>query len=259
MMLLRRVREHVVAYNWFAVAIDLAIVILGVFLGIQVSNWNEARIERTQGESYRARLIEDLRSNEADMQQRKVYYRRIRQHALDLLNAIKRPSTESGEDLLINAYQATHIMPREAKRFTYDEMLSAGGTEALGDANLRERLAYYYVGLTTNDVAFTYVAPYRDYLRQVMPYPVQQRIRTRCAEILGEDDHGAPTASLPDKCTLGLDPVVVSEAVARVRTAPMLEAYLTRHLIDLDLKLDVFGTAERRARELRQLMEGGND
>ncbi|MEO0368370.1 MAG: hypothetical protein AAF197_06230, partial [Pseudomonadota bacterium] len=42
-MILRRVTEHVKAQNWFAVVIDFVIVIVGVFLGIQVANWNEAR------------------------------------------------------------------------------------------------------------------------------------------------------------------------------------------------------------------------
>lgn len=32
--------------NWFAAAIDFAIVVFGVFIGIQVSNWNAARLER---------------------------------------------------------------------------------------------------------------------------------------------------------------------------------------------------------------------
>lgn len=45
-MILRRVTEHVKAQNWFAVGVDLVIVMVGVFIGIQVANWNEARIER---------------------------------------------------------------------------------------------------------------------------------------------------------------------------------------------------------------------
>jgi len=45
-MLMRRAMEHLRQQHWMAVVIDLAIVVVGVFLGIQVSNWNEARIER---------------------------------------------------------------------------------------------------------------------------------------------------------------------------------------------------------------------
>jgi hypothetical protein len=39
-MIPRRIAEHVKAQNWFAVAIDF---VIGVFVGLQVGNWNEAR------------------------------------------------------------------------------------------------------------------------------------------------------------------------------------------------------------------------
>ena len=42
-MRLRRINEHVKTQNWFAVGLDFVIVVVGVFIGIQVSNWNEAR------------------------------------------------------------------------------------------------------------------------------------------------------------------------------------------------------------------------
>ena len=44
-MILRRIAEHLKAQNWTAVGLDLAIVIVGVFIGTQVSNWNLSRIE----------------------------------------------------------------------------------------------------------------------------------------------------------------------------------------------------------------------
>ena len=47
-MLLRRITRHVSEQNWFAVAIDFAIVVGGVFIGIQVANWNDARLEHSK-------------------------------------------------------------------------------------------------------------------------------------------------------------------------------------------------------------------
>ncbi|GLQ21682.1 hypothetical protein ACFFUB_09340 [Algimonas porphyrae] len=48
-MILRRIRAHIEAENWFAVFLDFAIVVIGVFIGIQVANWNEDRaVERDQ-------------------------------------------------------------------------------------------------------------------------------------------------------------------------------------------------------------------
>ncbi len=60
-MLFRRVAQHVKAQNWTAVAIDFVIVVIGVFIGIQVANWNDARSENeriaAQLESFRTELI----------------------------------------------------------------------------------------------------------------------------------------------------------------------------------------------------------
>lgn len=59
-MILRRVIEHVKAQNWTAVALDFVIVVMGVFIGIQVSNLNEARSDRLQETEYLAALEVDV-------------------------------------------------------------------------------------------------------------------------------------------------------------------------------------------------------
>ena len=57
-MILRRLTEHVKAQNWFAVTIDF---VIGVFVGIQVSNWNAARLEAASDRRALALFIDELR------------------------------------------------------------------------------------------------------------------------------------------------------------------------------------------------------
>jgi hypothetical protein len=45
-MILSRISRAIREQNWFAVAIEFVIVILGVVIGFQISAWNEARAER---------------------------------------------------------------------------------------------------------------------------------------------------------------------------------------------------------------------
>lgn len=59
-MILRRITEHVKAQNWFAVGIDFVIVIVGVFIGIQVANWNDARRDREAEAVYLDRLYQEI-------------------------------------------------------------------------------------------------------------------------------------------------------------------------------------------------------
>lgn len=59
-MLLRRIIEHVKAQNWTAVGLDFVIVVVGVFMGIQLGNWNEARQEQERERAYLERLLADV-------------------------------------------------------------------------------------------------------------------------------------------------------------------------------------------------------
>jgi hypothetical protein len=66
-MLLRRMMRHVEGQNWFAVGIDFLIVVVGVFIGIQVANWNEARAEAEQAYDLLSSIAEDLRLDRAEL------------------------------------------------------------------------------------------------------------------------------------------------------------------------------------------------
>ena len=59
-MLYRRVLTHVRSQDWTAVVVDLVIVVVGVFIGIQVSNWNDDRLEAKRQIAYIERLREDF-------------------------------------------------------------------------------------------------------------------------------------------------------------------------------------------------------
>ena len=77
-MLLRRITKHVTDQNWFAVFIDFLIVVVGVFIGIQVANWNEtqtnkvglnATLERLNNEvSQNIKITQDILSHFEDGQ-----------------------------------------------------------------------------------------------------------------------------------------------------------------------------------------------
>jgi hypothetical protein len=62
-MILRRVIQHVKMHDWFAVAIDFLIVVLGVVIGLQVNNWNEARAARGIVARHLSEIAEDLQSH----------------------------------------------------------------------------------------------------------------------------------------------------------------------------------------------------
>jgi hypothetical protein len=254
-MILRRIREHVAHHNWFAVAIDLLIVVIGVFLGAQASNWNQARVDRQQAREYRSMLIDDLDTNLSNLANRKQYYHWVRGEALATLAALDRPSGQVGEQFLINAYQASQIQPWALKRNTYDQILSVGAMGNLGSPMLRDEVANYYVGAEITGANIAALPPYREILRRVMPYVVQERIRARCNEKILRDSHGAVQIIVPGACTLGFDAATVRRSVAQVHSWPGLALDLNRLLVDLDQKLLSVDTISGRAIKVRADLE----
>src|SRR4029453_15112844 len=162
-MFMKRLRQEGGRQNWFGVGVDLVILIVGVFLGIQVNNWNQGRLDRAKGHEYRQRLISDFHANLKDLADRRNYYAVVRDHAQAALDALDRPGHENPEKFFRDSHQTSQIAPVKMRRFTYDEATSTGNSELLGDATLRERLANFYTGIATVEVTFDNGPPYREH------------------------------------------------------------------------------------------------
>ena len=254
-MAIRRFREHVAKHDWFAALVDVGIVVLGVFLGLQVNNWNQGRLDRQQAREYRGMLRDDLATNLRNLDNRRQYYQWVRREALATLEALKRPAGELNEQFLIDAYQASQMLPWGLKRNTYDQILSTGAMSKLGKPLLRDEVANYYVGAEITGANLVAVPPYREIIRRVMPYEVQQRVRSRCAEVITQDSNGAPQMVLPGACTLGLDSTIVRRAVAQVHDWPGLALDLNRLLVDADQKLLSVDLIAERAKKTKSELE----
>ena len=72
-MILRRVIHHVKNQHWTAVFLDFVIVVLGVFVGIQVSNWNAARALKAQERSQLSQLLAEIIENDKVVEYQTAY------------------------------------------------------------------------------------------------------------------------------------------------------------------------------------------
>ena len=57
---LDRLRTH----DWLGALIELVIVIAGILIALQVSNWNQDRADRTRGSRFAHRLVAELASDQ---------------------------------------------------------------------------------------------------------------------------------------------------------------------------------------------------
>ena len=253
-MVVRRIREHAASYNWFAVFIDLIIVIIGVFIGLQVSNWNAGRIERGEVRAYRAQIIDDLRANEQELAERLQYYGQVRTHGLAAMEALGAPAPR-GEAFLVNSYQATQVSPIRMERSAYDEMVAGGMAKSFADSAVRRRLSSYYAGTVRLEEASIYSTGYRELIRREMKFAIQQRLRERCSDVVATSREGLETVTLPARCSLQLPSTLISRTATELGDIPELEQELARHIGDLDVKIARFARWLQVARDTRRSLE----
>ena len=60
-MILSRLSQSLKAQDWLAISIEFVLLVIGVFLGIQVANWNADRETKQKAEVFTERLKVDLR------------------------------------------------------------------------------------------------------------------------------------------------------------------------------------------------------
>ena len=68
-MLLRRFSSHVRAENWFAVFLDLIVVVVGLFIGLQIDTWWEGQREARLEDAYLLEIREDFELNESSLRE----------------------------------------------------------------------------------------------------------------------------------------------------------------------------------------------
>ncbi len=169
-MLLRRAIEHVQTQNWTAIGIDFVIVVVGVFMGIQLGNWNDARGERAAEISYLKRYHEDL---SATLDMYAVRLRLIDQQLAEVPNAVARPTDDAGAWKTIRAqYVISSITPPEVRTATFTDMVSSGRLTLIADEGLRARLVEHYSRNAALPVLES-EPPFRKMVRGVIPYELQ--------------------------------------------------------------------------------------
>jgi hypothetical protein len=145
-MLLRRVAEHAKAQNWFAVTLDFLIVVGGVFIGIEMANWNQARQDRQEERRYYGQLVVDLRADLETMERAEVRADRHDEAAQLVINRLSGkalPQASPGQ--MAQAIQlAGFIYIPHATRGTYDELVSTGNLGLLRNSRLKSHIAHYY-------------------------------------------------------------------------------------------------------------------
>lgn len=171
-------------YDWMAAVNELLIVVVGILIALQVSNWNQDRQDQARAQGNYRRLHAELLGDQRNIDNTLVFWKKVSGYAEAAIANGETGQLVDGSNwkTLLAWYQAGQLMPFELKDTTYAEMRENGGLVLIRQEDLRSQLAAYYKlagsGITANILRHDPV--YRGQVRGLTPWAVQQYIWSRC-------------------------------------------------------------------------------
>jgi len=146
-MILRRIADAFRRQDWFTVTIETLMVVLGVFLGLQVNNWNEARVEGERSREYLSRIRAELVADMTQLERHRGLWQTGANEGYVAISYAETGARGGATDWeILRAFlHASQSFQLSFADTTYSELRSAGELRLIPDADLRSALADYYV------------------------------------------------------------------------------------------------------------------
>jgi len=238
-MILRRLSQSLKEQNWTAIVIEFVLLVSGVFLGIQVSNWNADRELRKKSAIFTERLAADLRVEAWGYEYLIEYNKDVLANARRALDALTGDHLLSDEQFVIAAYRATQYESQDRRRATYDELVSTGTIGLITDQKLRETAIYVYATtLIDQTMEEGTQSEYRLIFRKTLSAQVQQELQEKCGDrIIPPLDYAGLVHSLDYPCALDLPAERIRAAAQALRSREGLEPALRLRFADVQTVL----------------------
>lgn len=156
-LLFRRVMKRLRKQEWMAIGIDFLIVVIGVFVATQVSNWNAEGAERRHARELTQALHAEFTDIEKDLETSLDNITRYQAASRSLVTALRNdtiaPDSDQVRTWILNSINLGRQSPRSA---VYLQMVSEGDLQLIDDPKLTavlirfdqriERNAFVYAG-----------------------------------------------------------------------------------------------------------------
>ena len=227
-MIYKRVAARLRAQDWLAIAIELTIVIVGVFIGTWVANWNQEQGQKREAQRMLAQLKPNLQSLTDYYDSAKIYYATTRRYAATALAGWRSDPSVSDSEFVIAAYQASQIIGIATNGSAWAMVLGADQLRRIDDQAIRSDLSFLLsADYTLLDVA-SVNTPYRQNVRRWIPIDLQDAIRSHCGDRPRPDK--PLTTFLPATCDFKIAPDMAAKTAAVLRAHPDLIQDLQWHM-----------------------------
>lgn len=168
-MRLRRIIEHAKAQNWVAICLDFLIVVAGILIALQISEWNERRHERARERDYLERIASELESSIGSIENSIEAARKRQEYDIFLMRSVEEQEivrADPGHFVKAVAMGGWTFAPY-IRSHTFEEMKSTGDLAIFRDKELLVDLSEFYTGVQG--------LTQWDYLREVLQTEYEKR------------------------------------------------------------------------------------
>jgi hypothetical protein len=148
-MIFNRFSRAIIEQNWLTVTLEIFVVVIGIFLGLQVDDWNENRKNQKEELVYLAKLSDDLNTMRIELldeiQTRTNRLERMKSALYALEDCDNSPQAQADVKFALERYQISNgINFLDA---TYNEMVASGALARIADQELKQSITYTYSAL----------------------------------------------------------------------------------------------------------------
>jgi hypothetical protein len=222
-MIFRRIKAHIEKENWFAVFIDFLIVVVGVFMGIQVANWNEEQVEFRQETSALVELKKELHASILLTQARALSYTQATnagKRSLAFIDSQK----ECGEncwDHIVDFMHASQWQSLDVNYSSYQNMRNQGFPKSIV---IIDAVEVYIAHSKNNAVSFKELPIYRSLVRQLINVKAQEYYWQHCWSF--KDGIEKYNLDCPEGLTNHEAKILVNEIVKNPNIKPHLTEWI---------------------------------
>ncbi len=145
-MILRRLSQALKEQNWMAIGIEFVLLVVGVFLGIQVANWNEERRDHNREHAYLARIATELDESIVSIERSNALTQKRMDMNQLLIDSVAKPElvrVDPGR-FIYAVTRGGYTFAPNVRGYTFEEIKSSGNLGIFRDPQLSLDLMAFY-------------------------------------------------------------------------------------------------------------------
>jgi len=174
-------RRHIRQENWFAVILELVVIVVGLFLAFQLDRWYESQRIKSDLQAHLTSLTEDFTENEARLILSISEGKQEMEAAITLRAEIRKDSPDLSVAELNQLISQTSLLPTfNAVDLAYRNLISGDTLPDLLSSDLKKELAEFYAAheltkVIQNTQELQFVTIWQPYALNYLDYAASNR------------------------------------------------------------------------------------